>query len=489
MKNPFSALFKKSIPSPVQKEEEVIVPPGRISSPDIEQSLSLLSESLEFVTPDFSYEMIPTIRKLLKVNSSVSLAANSIVELANTGFELEFTGEASDDDKEKMKDHLRMAFKRWGYGTAGIHGIINKFIYQVYVGGAISVEWVPLNDLTGIDYPAIINPENIRVAFNHSKRKYEFYQVPKLFLRNSKKNGAKGLKDSWNKLNPITYQYLAFFTDEEKPIGTPPFLSALDDVQAQLRMLKNIGYVSDQLGLMGFLEFLMSKPSPKEGENPEQYKTRLNSLLDSSKGNIKDGLKDGIVVGYKNDHEFNFHSSTKDTSGVAGIFDINHRMVSNGLFTSPQFLGGVSQGSEAMLTVVFTKMLSQLNNLHMGISNTIERGIYLELSLAGFKYPEVQLKFKPSTITDMVKIEQGKEYKIRNLVSLYNQGIIGQPQFAKEMGYDKPDQEEPRLDPNEVLDPSKAKEKVEKDKDTSDRKTRDKNKPQPKRNDTKSSPR
>lgn len=43
-----------------------------------------------------------------------------------------------------------------------------------------------------------------------------------------------------------------------------------------------------------------------------------------------------------------------------------------------------------------------------------------------------------------MKVQQGIEYKIRNLTSLYNQGIIGQWEFARSMGYEKPDMEEPR---------------------------------------------
>ena len=56
------------------------------------------------------------------------------------------------------------------------------------------------------------------------------------------------------------------------------------------------------------------------------------------------------------------------------------------------------------------------------------------------------------------------------------------------MGYDKPDQKEPRIKPeesNQVSSPgdNAMKQKREEDKDTSDRITRDKNNPNPKRAD------
>lgn len=468
---------------PKDSGDEIIAPPAsRVSQPDIAQSFLNIKEAVDFITPYFKYEYIPVIRKLATVNSSVSLAANSIVELANTGFEIEFPNPLGPEEELKIMNHLKIAFKRWGRNSAGIHGLINKWIYQIYIGGALSTEWVVKPSLDGVDYAALLNPENIRCSWNG--KDFEFYQVPKSFIPKGKDFTKVGVL-----LNRNSFLYYGFFTDEETPIGNPPFLTALDDIQAQLRMLRNIGYVSDQLGLMGFLEFLMNKPLRKDGESDTAYVSRLESLLNNSKSNIRDGLKDGIVTGFKNDHEFNFHSSTKDTGGVAQIFDINHRMVSNGLFSHPQFLGGSVGGSETMINIVFTKMLSQLTNIQMAVSSVLEYGILLELGLAGFKNPEVKVTFKPSTITDALKLEQANEYKIRNLIALYNQGIIGQDYFARKMGLNKPDQKEPRIAEEDPMGTSSKAKEREQDKDTSDRKTRDKNKPQPKRNDTKTKPR
>jgi len=56
-------------------------------------------------------------------------------------------------------------------------------------------------------------------------------------------------------------------------------MSALDDISAQLKMLKNIGYVSDQLGLMGFMEILLQKPDQREGESRGAFITRMESPI------------------------------------------------------------------------------------------------------------------------------------------------------------------------------------------------------------------
>jgi len=64
-------------------------------------------------------------------------------------------------------------------------------------------------------------------------------------------------------------------------------------------------------------------------------------------------------------------------------------------------------------------------------------------------------------------------------------GLLVWINIATDMGYDKADQKEPRveIDPNKTADDEVARKKKETDKDAGDRSTRDKKKAQPKRND------
>jgi len=123
-------------------------------------------------------------------------------------------------------------------------------------------------------------------------------------------------------------------------------------------------------------------------------------------------------------------------------------------------------------------MLSQLTNIQNILSQNLEYGMALELRMAGFNFKRVNVDFKASTITDDLKIHRGNEIKIRNLQALYNQGIISQETYAFKMGYDKPDEKEPRMSNDDLINDAKDKENREKDKDKSDRKVRDKKKPQ-----------
>lgn len=459
------------------------MPKGRASTPAYESDFASLKESLKFVKEDFYKSLIPYIRRLLALNSSLSLAVIDSVQLCNTGYSIEFGHGTDSEEIIKMREHLEKVGKTWGAGTAGLFGLINKQIYQIFIGGALSTEWVIKRDLSGIQFMAMVRPEDVRAAFNRTSGNYQYYQV----VKNGFYPKSTSVSGDRKKLNDFTYRYYELVNDLEEPQGIPPFLSALLDLKGQKNILDNINLVSDQYGLMGFLQLLLKKPGRKDGETDQAFTNRLTTLAKDSKESVLAGLKDGVVVGYQGDHEFDFMSVAKNASGLSEVFDINHRMVANGLLTSPGFQGGAQGGSETDSSIIFTKMLSQMETIQNMVRMNMNFALWLELTLAGFKFNNVYLKFDESTITDSLKNAQVNEIKIRNARILYADGIYSQEQYANHIGLDKPDMDEPRVE----IDPAKiaedvAKRKAREDgKDTSDRKVREKNKPQPKRKDQK----
>lgn len=470
-----SSLFDK------RKKDTVVVdlPKGRISSPNFEASITDMGSSLKFVKDGYHKELIPIIRKLLILNSSLSLAVTDSVQLCNTGYKIEFDTKTSGDQARLMRKHLKKVAKKWGVGTTGIHGLINKLIFQLFIGGATSVEWVINNDLSGVSFMAMPRPEDIKAAYNSKTGDYSFYQKQRFTTANKAPEG------DLIKLNPNTFQYFELINDLEEPMGIPPFVSALLDLYTQTNILSNMGTIADQYGLMGFLQLLLKKPHQKEGEGEQAYSSRLTQLLTSAKESVVSGLKTGVSTGFKGDHEFDFFSVSRESSGLKDLFDINHRMVANGLLNSPGFMGGATGGSETHINIIFTKMISQMNNIQEIIKAVLEYGFWLELTLAGFKFDQVFLSFEESTITDALKTAQTEEIKIRNARILYADGQLSQEGYAERVGLEKPDQKEPRvpIDPNKIQEGEAKRKKEESDKDKSDRTSRDKSKTQPKRND------
>ena len=146
--------FKKP---PEEKEVKGVIPPGRVSVPNDSSTLSILKGLTEMVDPSFRVELIQLIRDLYKVNPDMGIALQDMFKLGNTGHRILFPNNTP-EEATKMRQHLTKVSKNWTTYTAGTDGLINKMIVQLLVGGAISVEAVPKNDLSGVSTIVFINP-------------------------------------------------------------------------------------------------------------------------------------------------------------------------------------------------------------------------------------------------------------------------------------------------------------------------------------------
>jgi hypothetical protein len=433
--------------------------------------IPLLKRSLKVYKADFEFEVIPVIRKLAKINPDVNQALDDFVKLANTGHNIKFDPDLKPEQVEKMKEFLNNSAKEWSVGAAGKNGVVNKMFRQAMIGGAISNEWVPNMDLNDIEEVRFIKPENIRYVVTRKNRKPVPYQKIKNQFELSP--SLKSLK----KLNTFQYKYLALNGDTDSPYGCPPYLPVLKPAATQQKMIDNIDFIVQSLGLLGHLEAKIDKPDQNASENDGAYETRLRNLLLGMKDVVMSSLRDGVTVGFKDDHEFDFKQTTPSAEGAQGLFEMNELQMSSALKYDAAFMGRPGS-TETLITILFTKMLAQLSNIQSIIGENLEFGYKLALTLGGFKFKTVKVEFKRSTITDDLKLQQAEEIKLRNLVVKYQQGIISQEQFADEAGYEKPDQIEPREDPAIAQQAQVDKENREADKDKSDKKVRDKNNPQ-----------
>lgn len=479
---------KESLKAPEIRDDSPkvgAISPGRVSEPDTQGSGLVLSlrDFTNLVESSFRRDVIPLIRDLYKINPDVSIALQDMFKLANTGHTISFP-KNTPEEATRMREHLMVASKSWTKYTAGIDGLVNKFTVQCLTGGAISIEAVPNNNLDGISTVLFINPEQIYFRRLNDGVYHPYQKNP---------NQVLSKKPEFIKLNNETYKYLGMYNDTDEPYGVPPFMAALDSLKGQHDMRINFKHIMELVGMVGFLEAKMEKPTINPSESRDAYARRLEHILRKLKMNLREGLKDNIVVGFKDDHEFKLNSTTKEIGNIEKPWAMNQQSVANGLGVNGSLIGVQNNLTEGGTGILLSKMISQLRNIQMLLKYALEFLYTLELRLAGYNNKGVVVTFGTSTISDELKVQQGIEYKIRNLVSLYNQGIISQEEFAWSMGYEKPDQKEPRQmeEPEGVSSSqdSAKKQKREADKDTSDRKTRDKNKTVPKRADQDSRPR
>lgn len=467
-----------------KKKPEIPISPGRVSVEEDDSLFLSLKGQTKMVEPSFRVEVIKLIRDLYKVNPDVSIALQDMFKLANTGHNVTFPNN-TDEEAEKMRDHLSECTKRWSQYTAGVNGLVNKMMVQLLVGGAISVEGVPNEDLSGLATILFLKPENI-IFKRETNGVYSPYQ------RNTNaliKNGQ------YIKLNPETYFYAGMYNDTDEPYGIPPFMSALDSLKGQHDMKINFKHIMEICGMVGFLEAKMAKSDQRPNESIQAYEARLNRDLIRLKKNLKEGMKEGIVTGYIDDHEFNLNSTTKELGNIEIPWNMNQQSVANGLGVNGSIIGVNGVTGDGANGTMLSKMISQLKNMQMITGYILTRLYELELRLAGFNNKGIRITWGTSTISDEVKVQQGLQYKIQNLDLLYKAGIISQEQYAWEMGYDSPDEDEPRLsleDQNGVNnDPQEATKKKQRqsDKNQSARRSRDKGSSSGRRNDQNSKPR
>jgi len=474
-----SRAVKGTVEPPTKKKIIAELPRSQVSRTEFptDDIYGVLYQNTSFIDREYIRTIIPIIRKLVKVNPDLKVAMKDRRELANTGHTIKFDKKVTSDQQISMRDHIHYVRKMWSPYLPGIHGIVNKIINQASISGAIAIEWVIKKDLMGIERIVFVDPSTI--IFKFSKRTQTFHPYQIIYQDTENK-----LVKHYRKLNTSTFMYIALNGDEEVPYGDPEFMAGLNAIASQGKMTDNINFIIQQLGVMGFFEALMEKPQQNANESDGAYATRLSNILVEMKKKLNDSMRDGITVGYKEDHEFTFHSTTKDIRGVSDVFNLNEVQVANGIGHPASFLGVPSSSTDTNFNILFSKLISQLDTIQEAVAFILEYGYSLELRLAGFTFKHLSVQFNKSTITDELKLQQAEEYKIRNQRVLYGDGIISQEDYADAMGYEAPDQPEPRIeiDPTKAMADAAANRDRNTDQKKSDKTTRDKSNPNPKDN-------
>jgi hypothetical protein len=466
------ALAKKVIEI---EQRQAVITPGASSVRDTPDNSAFegIQRSLKVLPADYEFQVVEIIRKLVKINPDVQQAYNDTVKLANTGHKIIFDQSVSPDQIDEMRAFLLESAKNWHVGAGGINGIINKMLRQTLVAGAIANEWVPNLKLDNLQEVRFLHPERIRFVVDKNYTGYQPYQTIK------HKDIRKITENELKKLNTNQFRYVALNGDTDVPYGTPPYLSVLDAVHTQRHMIDNIKFIVECLGVLGYIDARIAKPTQSPGESEEAYRARLIQFLGQFKDRVRQGLRDGINVGFEGEHSYDFKATAKTAQGVTELFEQNELLISSSLNYDAAFMGRPG-ASESLITILFTKMLAQLTNIQELVAGNLEYGYKLALTLGGYKFKNLKVAFNRSTITDDLKYQQADEIKIRNLVVKYQYGLISLEQMADELGYIKPDQKEPRIDITQD-DPggdATKKKKKEDDKNKSDKKGTEKKNPQ-----------
>ena len=434
---------KKTEVNDVKKNIE----PVRTSEPEVRSLYSILSDYIQVTPEDYPVEFVKIIKHLTIYNEDFSYALDNIVQLANTKTTEKFNTDIKDKEAQELSNYLDEVKDDWYKGGGGINSLRADLLAQCVTYGAMALERVPTKRLDGIFKVILVDPSTI--VFKYDKDTYEWLPYQK--ITHVSKQGSQ-----YKPLNRETFKYYALRRSGEKPYGIPPFLSALDSVTIEKDMVNNIRSIVRNLGVLGFLEVLINTPQKKVvngvQETDKEFTTRVKSIQATTTEQVKKGMLNGFVVGFKDQHEFNMNSATSgNVQGAAQLMQINTERKAAGLKQSPFMLGRNFSTTESLGIVILTVMASSVGT-YQQLLDTCQSDIYQFALLLNKnkKYRVVVISEKP-LITDQVKDGQAFSIKIDNQDKLYRQGIISQTQRAKALGFDKPDVEEPRVEVKEEV--------------------------------------
>ena len=429
-----------------EKKRMPIQSSRRSSVPAHETSLfNALQSRIDGIIPDYHVNYIKTIRHLVTYNGDYSYALDNIVQLANTKWSLDFGKEVPYKEANKMTSHLKIKGKSWYPFSGGLNGLINDIFAQIVIAGCISAETVPQKDLRGVAQVVLPQPETIRFVYDASKDVYLPYQsIADTFTGIS-------TPTSMIKLNPYTYHYVAYRRFSEKPYAIPPFVSALDGVVIEDSMIKNFDYIVKQIGVFGFLKVLLEAPAEEEGETDSQYYARCQKYLSDVEPEITKSLNNGVFMGFKDKHDVDIGGKMSDAEGAKVLFELVNQIKMSGLKQDPLMLGRNYQTTETLAKVIVMKLSEQIVSFQQTCASFLENLFLLELQLSGYSIYNLNVKFQRPTVGDQIKEEQAEQFRIKNAIYKYNQGIWSQEQVARALGEEEPDQKEPRVS----IDPGK----------------------------------
>lgn len=425
------------------------LPIKRVSAPDDLNLLNLLQGgAFSYVSPKKWPLLIYELMEDLTLNNpDLRQAVGHIVQLGNTGHTLTIdTGDTSNDNAitaavDRIQDVSEYIYPY----VSGPDGLINALFSQIARMGATSSEWVPRTDLKGIEKVFQVPVKQIRWVPQPDGMGYYPVQAPTSGLF------SKQAFTPLIVLNPRTFYYANLETLENSPYAIPPYIAALEPIAMQRAMIKNIHRVIKKLGIMGLLSYKVDPPAQLPGENQQKYHDRCLQYLTEITDQIKESFEDGIAAGFKGAFEFEVNSVAGDARGIAEIFKMNEEQLFSAIGADPAMHGRTYSTTETYASVVYSKLISQLTIVQKMVGCALKFGWGLDLALAGLDV-DLCVEFKASNALSNLQESQSRMIDIANAAALYQEGIIGQQQKANLLGYEQPDQTEPRPDPSLAQD-------------------------------------
>lgn len=397
--------------------------PGQQSIPDEETmggTIGRLAGFYDWSTPDFPPELLALLEPLAVYNPDVAQALSIWVNLGNTGHEVQVEARNPDVVLERLNWLAGNVYRIGG----GMDGVINHFLRQIPLMGALSAEWVIADRVAdGIVDVAVVPVKSIR--FKREDGEWKPHQY----------TGRAG-DGAYVALNPYTYSYSPLQTLDGRPYAIPPWLAAIKNIEFQLDGLGNIGHILKKMGLLGFLDVSLEVPPLKLGESDEAYALRLQKRLAAYAKSYSADFSKGVAVHYKDQEAKHNAISPSAAAGAKLIWQLNEEQILSGLDIPPSMMGRSYSTTETYAEVDFERLVTKLINAQRMIKRFVEKGYELDLQLRGID-ADVRVSFNQNSGFKQKEKEEAEGQKIENVISKRNAGFIDDDEAARELGYEE----------------------------------------------------
>lgn len=379
-------------------------------------------------------EFIEAIEHLTIFNPDFSHATDNVCDLAATKHHIKFDASVSDAVAKMARLHIESVRKSWYLFGDGHKGLITDLLRQCCNAGCVSAEIVPSINLKGVQKVVLVAPSHIEFLFNNDMDAYMPFQRPNSVIDVSAITSSLGFLP----LNTVTYKYFAMYRTNDHPYAIPPFLSAIENTNIGKELMSNIKWVAKNMGVLGIISLLTTPPAPAPGETMDSpsYQTKCLDWLTKWRAEAEQGLKNGIIVGFKGNHEVNVAPSHVSAQGAKDIWQLNDTLVVSGLKQDGVLLNRDQKTSEAFAKVMYEILKSRVGSFQNIVAAFLAELYRIELQLAGFPIKNVNVEFDTVAISDKLAKAQAEKVEIENVEKKYLMGIITQEMAAQELGYE-----------------------------------------------------
>ncbi|WP_338761808.1 hypothetical protein WAF17_16315 [Bernardetia sp. ABR2-2B] len=376
------------------------------------------------IYPEFPLEWIPILRNLSVYDRNVGRAVNNSVALAQTTYQIELPDNLSKRDRKNIMETIRTFEK-----DANIHSFTRNAIRTVTYSGGIATDAILVANPfpSAVKRLAILDLSNIRFNYNPKSDEYIAKQV-----------NVNVIGKSEIILRKETFFYECINQLEENPYPVPALLAAIEDITTQKEMLDNFKIIIQKLGMMGFLEVLVSIPEQKKGENNDAFYERCKKHLIEYTDEINKGLANGFAVAYEGAASFKMNATNINFTGAEKAFEIINKLLHNGLNTDGVFMNDNTNTSETFARVLLQVLIGNIDSIQKTVASVLSQAFLLHLRLQGFtKLDWVNVVFEKPLIGDALKEAQTEAVRIQNAKAKEDAGYIDSDAAAQELGHEK----------------------------------------------------